>query len=419
MKKSIYFLLAAAICFLFTTHSYAGNIAIYGCYKKNHGQFRVVDSWNECLKSEVPISWVAQSNDIVDYIVIYVNASTGVDEVGYGLSEDKPFKTIGFALNRVPLLRSHSEIRTLIDVAAGTYNESINISINKIWLKGKGVDQTIISGNGSNNVITITGPVGGRISDFSISGGGSGIVCFGSSYTVENCEITNNNGYAGLEIRNSSDVFLNNTAVFSNLQNGIAVYRNSTLISENSIVKENNSNGLEVWYTSTARVSNSEFDNNGNSGIQVGGGSSVRLFQSKLLNNYNCGIDSTSNSTALLRGGNLIKGNNTGMVDWRGGVGVYQGSEFTITNDSNVEQDKIIENHQNGIFLSNNSTSLIKDANISNNFGDGIDLNFGCSGAFEELVTITGNAAHGIICSDAVLRNNANVYGNGTDVLCP
>jgi hypothetical protein len=107
------------------------------------------------------------------------------------------------------------------------------------------------------------------------------------------------------------------------------------------------------------------------------------------------------------------------MVDWRGGVGVYQGSEFSITNDSNVEQEKIIENHQNGIFLSNNSTSLIKDANISNNFGDGIDLNFGCSGAFEELVTITGNIAHGIICSDAVLRNDANVYGNGIDVLCP
>ena len=96
MKKLnclFYFLFTILFCAYISTLSYAENILIYGCYQKNHGQLRVVDSWSECLTSEVPITWVAQSNNIVDYLLIYVNASTGFDDIGYGLSKDKPFKT--------------------------------------------------------------------------------------------------------------------------------------------------------------------------------------------------------------------------------------------------------------------------------------------------------------------------------------
>ena len=424
LKFSGFFsLIVSALVFIlipFTNISHAENIPIYGCYQKNHGQLRVVESLSECLKSEVPISWAAQSNNIVDYLAIYVNISIGSDEVGYGFSKDKPFKTISYALSKVPVLRSHSEIRTGIYVAAGTYNESIKINITKISLKGESVTNTFIVGDGVEDVVYISGNVVGRMTGFSISNGGNGINCNSSSFAIVECEIKNNNGYAGLLVQDNCDVYLDKSEIFSNTGNGISVLRSSSLIANGSSVQGNNKNGLEVWYASTAGINYSEFIDNHGNGIQVGGGSSLRLSHSKILDNNLCGIDSTSISTALLRGGNLIKGNNIDNIDWRGGVGVYQGSEFTVTNDSGAPKDQIIENYQNGIMLSNNSTSLIKDALIADNIGDGIDLNFGSSASFEYLVDITGNQGWGILCSDAVLRNSSNVFGNTLgDVNCP
>ena len=58
--RSIYAFILLFCCIIFPNLSYAENIPIYGCYQKNHGQLRVVDSWSECLQSEIPISWVAQ-----------------------------------------------------------------------------------------------------------------------------------------------------------------------------------------------------------------------------------------------------------------------------------------------------------------------------------------------------------------------
>jgi hypothetical protein len=39
-------------------HANSANI-INGCYKKNNGQLRIVENPNECLPSEVSISWYA------------------------------------------------------------------------------------------------------------------------------------------------------------------------------------------------------------------------------------------------------------------------------------------------------------------------------------------------------------------------
>jgi len=39
------------------TLSYADDNTIFGCYKKNEGQLRIVDQAGKCLPSEIPISW--------------------------------------------------------------------------------------------------------------------------------------------------------------------------------------------------------------------------------------------------------------------------------------------------------------------------------------------------------------------------
>ncbi len=43
--------------FVVCTLSYADDNMIYGCYKKNDGQLRIVDQTGKCLPSEIPISW--------------------------------------------------------------------------------------------------------------------------------------------------------------------------------------------------------------------------------------------------------------------------------------------------------------------------------------------------------------------------
>ena len=63
MKRQILILpiilfITLIVCFL----SYANDNVIYGCYKKNGGQLRIVNDANECLPSEVPISFNLQSS---------------------------------------------------------------------------------------------------------------------------------------------------------------------------------------------------------------------------------------------------------------------------------------------------------------------------------------------------------------------
>jgi hypothetical protein len=424
MKKlGILFSFSVAIifCIFFAIPSYAENVVIYGCYQKNNGQLRVVGSWNECLSSEVPISWTTQPYDVVNYLAVYVNASTGLDETGYGLSEDKPFKTIGYALSRIPFLRSNSDIRTDIFVASGTYNESIRLTQNNIRLKGKGIGNTIISGDGNNEVILVRGSFNARISGVSILNGGiSGIGCESASISIQDCEIRENRGDAGLVVTNTSYMRLENVNVISNNSYGILVYRNSSLKAVNIVVKDNLLDGLEVYQSSSAKIENSEFSDNGRNGIIVSKTSSITFHESKVLNNHLAGINLTENSNISLRGGNVIKGNNTSQTEWLGGLSAAHGSGFTIGSYPSRPKDQIVENYQNGIFLSNNSYSFINDANISYNYGNGISVDFGCTGQFENKVDITNNNGFGIICSDAIIRNSANVLGNVSgDINCP
>ena len=413
MRQFKYFVCVVSstlLVFALPISSHADNVVIYGCYQKIHGQLRIVSSTDQCLASELPISWVAQSGQSYGPLTLYVNGVSGLDQPDYGKSASTPFKTISYALSQVPLLRN-SEYRATINVAAGIYNESIRISLASVSIIGAGTENTTIAGNPSVPAVQVFSR-GAIISGLNISGGNDGIYAESASLTVQNCVVQNSTGYAGIVATHNTTIKLTDTNVLSNNNVGIAIYRASSLDANNIFVKENKNVGIEVWYTATSRINNSRIEDNDSSGILVGSGSSVRLFGTKIIGNYLCGIDTTSSSTTVLRGGNIIQDNNISGIDWRGGVGVYQGSEFTITNDDQVAKDQIVGNSMNGIFLGNNSMSLIKDAIISNNQGNGIKLVLASSGQFENLVTISSNSGWGITCDKSVVGNTATVTGN-------
>jgi hypothetical protein len=109
MKRYKYFISVVSLILLVFSLpilSYADNVVIYGCYQKNNGQLRIVNSTDQCRPSELPISWIAQSGESYGPLTLYVNGASGHDAAGYGKSASTPFKTISYALSQVPLLRN-------------------------------------------------------------------------------------------------------------------------------------------------------------------------------------------------------------------------------------------------------------------------------------------------------------------------
>ena len=108
-------------------------------------------------------------------ITLYINALTGEDFPGKGLSVDQPFKTISYALGRIPSLRETSDVYALLIIAPGTYNEAVAIDLKNIWLMGSGIDSTQIVGQAGNNTISVNGESKIGISGITVLDGDYGV----------------------------------------------------------------------------------------------------------------------------------------------------------------------------------------------------------------------------------------------------
>lgn len=408
------------LSFLLLQYTPCESGVIKACHKVKNGQLRLVSDFSECLPSEAPISWQTVVPQLQEFLVLYVD-SEGTDAPGHGLSIDDPFETIGYALSSVPSLRISSEVKTLINVAQGTYNEAIIIENDNIWLRGSESDPqlTVVDGleqlnaDDENYVFKVKGPVGIRISGFKITGGKLGI--FSSSATVEcnyNIIEGNTGGYAGIVIHNSYlDIY--NSNITGNAS-GVAISRTSYCHIRNSEIHGNTGNGLEVWYSSFGRLKNNLIFGNGGNGIQVGAGSSARLSGNEIHHNTFSGVDVTQMATASLRGGNKIYNNADNDNDWMGGIGVFHGSSLSIILYDGIVQDEIYENSGPGISISNNSSLFFSNGIVRANEIDGIWLNMGSSAQFDGNVTIENNAGIGLHCADA---DNMSRYGGVDPIL--
>lgn len=93
-RRSLMLLLILFSTFAISLPVYADDNTIYGCYKKNGGQLRIVDQGSKCLPSESSISWnqagspgpVGPAGDGASVVVRQVEADlcTG----GYGWCPD-------------------------------------------------------------------------------------------------------------------------------------------------------------------------------------------------------------------------------------------------------------------------------------------------------------------------------------------
>ena len=135
-------------------------------------------------------SYPAQDDPAVD---IYVNGAIGKDHPNWGDRQEKPFKTISYAVGRVPFMRNSSDFFANIHVAAGVYNEAVRVDINRVGLFGAGKENTEIAGPENTSVaLDILFSDNFIVDGFKISNGIFGIGLLTTSGTISNTMVQGN-----------------------------------------------------------------------------------------------------------------------------------------------------------------------------------------------------------------------------------
>jgi parallel beta-helix repeat protein len=185
-------------------------------------------------------------------------STTGSDTTGNGTSGN-PWQTIQYAINQPSVAAGD-----VISVAAGTYNESINVS-RSVTLTGAGIDSSIIIGSktvaqsvllAANNIIFEGFTVkrdGNNLADWVVNANTSGII-FGQTktgITVRNCKITENRN--GLYLNNTQGHTITGNIITNN-RTGIQLTNNvSGCIITNNIITGNWTHGFVLYYGSTGQ----------------------------------------------------------------------------------------------------------------------------------------------------------------------
>ena len=317
----------------------------------------------------------------------------------------------------------------IIEVARGTYKESVTIDKANVTLKSKdGADKTIIDADGARNAVKITAD-GVTVDGFTITGayyqyeGAVFLDC------VEDCIIKNNlvtlNYRAGIFMQQADNNTIENNIIRENTI-GIHMTRGSTATTtscNNNTIKgntiENNSSygiSLTTSYTQANAATGNKFleniiEGNGETGIKIDGGVWVSntIEGNTIFGHQNYGIYNNGGAQNNIIKGNTIDDNNRGGYKGAGkasGDGIYIGSHSEAATDvsratfDNTIEDNIITNHWNGIYLYGytsksdkyNYDNIIRGNTISSNAGNGIYLYDGASDNTIEQNKIFNNA---------------------------
>ena len=284
-----------------------------------------------------------------------------------------------------------------INVAAGNYNENVNVD-KQITLQGAGRDVVTVTaqntgahvfGVGANNVnisgFTVTGATGDWKAGIRLANG------------VQNCNIFNNtasNNYTGIYLYSSSNNALTGNIANSNTHYGIFLYisNNSNTLTGNT-TNFNTSFGIYLWSSSNNTLTGNIANSNTHYGIYLYSSSDGNALTENTCNeNTNNGIQLAYSSNNNTLTGNIAN-SNTGTYDYYG-ICLYSSSGNTLT-------ENIANSNGYGIYLwfsSNNNTLTGNTTNLNTNKGIYVDDSSGN--------TLTGNTANS--------NNNIGIYLDGS-----
>jgi hypothetical protein len=346
-----------------------------GSYNQKSGQTKAMDKSGKWHHNGFPASWKRFCPPDAS-LTIYVNGATGVDKPRYGLSPQKPFKTINYALQNVTCMRISPEIMATIEVAAGIYDEAVSIGKNLIQLKGAGKESTFITNTTGGDVVTIYDGRGINVSGFTIQGGNRGIFARRGAVFELRDLVVENSGYRGIEVNGNTSGQIVNCTVSGSGFDGIAITGNGSVNFVGNVESNGNGNrGIFLFLSSTSAFlpqSSVVTNNNAGRGIHVGDNSSLFLYSSTLTTSQN-GDD---------------------------GIGVYGNARIAINFGSSVLSD----GNADGIGLGDSSSMYASNDSLVetiNNSGDGLQLVRSSQAGLWGTFNSTGNGMHGILCAES------------------
>jgi hypothetical protein len=353
----------------------------------------------------------------------YVNAATGND-ANNCISPATACLTVGQAVSR-------AVDGDTIQVAAGTYIESLDISL-AITIQGAGASNTFLDGNHTQRVLQATGIAQITLADLTIRNGstsdlGGGGINNGGVLSLQSVTVMNNssNQYGG-GIFNSGDLTLHNSQVISNTSaaggGGVMIWSNGVMTVTKSLIADNaSSQGGGIFSLNTLYIEDSTLS--GNSVDQFGGGLMVADGVSTLMNvtvsenqadSYGAGV--LNNIGVLFLTNVTISGNSAPTYTGLANIGA--GAEATVLNSTIAANLVIGGGTRYGGVVNSDAVISIKNTIVANNGG----RNCLASGTWTSLGNNMGSDNYcaftqsGDVMNIDPLLGSLGNYGGGTQV---
>jgi hypothetical protein len=277
-----------------------------------------------------------------------------------------------------------------INVAAGTYSETLTIKNKALILQGAGAGVTVINGISGCDVLAIDGGRGVVVSGLTIKGGENGINASRGAVLEVTAAVIEDAAKKGILIQGNSTARLKNVAVQRSGVDGIQAFLNSSII-----ISEAVSSNKNIRH-----------------GIIIASGSSAFFSGATVTANANAyrGVNIVTNAGLLLDNSSLtIKDDTETPANLGRGLQVFGSSSLLLQNNSSV----IVENTgYDGIGIGSSSSLAVVDSSSSltvNASGrNGITAWSGSSLVFLGTTVVQNNKSNGI-----TLIASTDLYSSG------
>lgn len=239
------------------------------------------------------------ANVPIHKVQLFVNSSTGQDDVSAGRSEATPFKTITYALGQ-------AQPGMVIQLASGMYSQETGETFPLIVPAG-----VTLQGNEFNQDSTVTITGGGFYSSSWWGSQNVALLAKADSQIV-GVSVTNlNSRGTGIWIE-ALNVTVRGCTFTKSAREGVFVAGRANPTIENSLFSENSANGVALTGLSTAMVRNNTFQRTG-FGIAVSEKAAPQLINNRIQDNVD-GIVVSHSATPQLRGNTVEGSKRDGLV---------------------------------------------------------------------------------------------------------